>query len=115
MCVKQLHVQSANTNHKRLPGRLPDSSVAAPPHRPVVPCVRVLRWRSLTSCRLVGITIQVQISDTCRIYNPMDIGMRTIFYLRMAPVPESNRDGYGTDIFSHPRVIRRVPDTLLPL
>jgi hypothetical protein len=81
MCVKQLHVQSANANHKRLPGRLPDSSVAAPPHRPVVPCVRVLRWRSLTSCRLVGITIHVQVFDTYQVYNAMDIGIGTIFYL----------------------------------
>jgi hypothetical protein len=37
----------------------------------------------------------------------------TIFYSWVAPVPESRRvrDGY----FFHPRVTRRVPDTLLPL
>jgi hypothetical protein len=42
-------------------------------------------------------------------------GTGAIFYLRVAPVPDPNRDGYGTDIFSHPRVTRRVLDTLLPL
>jgi hypothetical protein len=42
-------------------------------------------------------------------------GTGTIFYPWVAPVPDPNRDGYGTGIFSHPRVTRRVPDTLLPL
>jgi hypothetical protein len=42
-------------------------------------------------------------------------GTRMIFYPRVAPVPDPNRDGYGTGIFSHPRVTRRVPDTLLLL
>jgi hypothetical protein len=42
-------------------------------------------------------------------------GTGAIFYMRVAPVPDPNRDGYGTGIFSHPRVTRRVPDTLLPL
>jgi hypothetical protein len=38
-----------------------------------------------------------------------------ILYLRVAPVPDPNRNGYGTCIFSHPRVTRRVSDTLLLL
>jgi hypothetical protein len=42
-------------------------------------------------------------------------GTGMIFYPQVAPVPDPNRDGYGTDIFFHPRVTRRVPDTLLPL
>jgi hypothetical protein len=42
-------------------------------------------------------------------------GTGTIFYPRVAPVPDLNRDGYGTGIFSHPRVTQRVPDTLLAL
>jgi hypothetical protein len=42
-----------------------------------------------------------------------DTGM--VFYPWVAPIPDPNRDGYGTGIFSHPRVTRRVPDTLLPL
>jgi hypothetical protein len=43
------------------------------------------------------------------------MGMGTIFYPRVTSVPDPNQDGYGTGIFFHPRVTRRVPDTLLPL
>jgi hypothetical protein len=31
-------------------------------------------------------------------------GTGMIFYPRMAPVPDPNRDGYETGIFSHPQV-----------
>jgi hypothetical protein len=59
--------------------------------------------------------IRVRIPDTRRVSDPMDMGMGTIFYPWVAPVPDPNRDGYGTGIFSHPRVTRRVPNTLLSL
>jgi hypothetical protein len=42
-------------------------------------------------------------------------GTGMIFYPRVVPVSDPNQDGYGTSIFSHPWVTRRVPDTLLPL
>jgi hypothetical protein len=60
-------------------------------------------------------TIRVRVPDTHRVLDPMGTSTGTIFYPWVAPVPETNRDGYGTSIFSHPRVTRRVPDTLLPL
>jgi hypothetical protein len=47
--------------------------------------------------------------------HPTGPGTGMIFYPRMSPVPDPNRDGYGADIFFHPRVTRRVPDTLLLL
>jgi hypothetical protein len=47
--------------------------------------------------------------------DPTGMGTGTIFYPRVAPVPDPNRDRFRTGIFSHPRVTRRVPDTLLPL
>jgi hypothetical protein len=59
--------------------------------------------------------IQVRVSDTRRVPDPIGTGTGMIFYPRVAPVPDPNRDGYGTGIFFHPRVTRRVPDTLLPL
>jgi hypothetical protein len=34
-----------------------------------------------------------------RVLDSMDIGTETIFYLWITPVSDSNRDGYGTDIF----------------
>jgi hypothetical protein len=58
---------------------------------------------------MLGMAIQVRVPDTHRVPDPTGTG--TIFYLRVAPVPDPNRDGY----FSHPWVTRRVPDTLLPL
>jgi hypothetical protein len=61
------------------------------------------------SASRVGMAIRVRVPD------PMGTGTGMIFYLWVAPVPDPNRDGYETGIFSHPRVIRRVPDTLLPL
>jgi predicted alpha/beta hydrolase len=57
--------------------------------------------------------IQVRVLDTRRVPDPTGTGMGMIFYSRVAPDP--NRDGYGTGIFSYPRVTRQVPDTLLPL
>jgi hypothetical protein len=57
----------------------------------------------------IGMTIQVRVPD------PTGTGTGTIFYLWVTPVPDPNRDGYETGIFFHPRVTRRVPDTLLPL
>jgi hypothetical protein len=50
-----------------------------------------------------------------RVWVPDPTGMEMIFYPWVAPIPDPNRDGYGTGIFSHPWVTRRVPDTLLPL
>jgi hypothetical protein len=57
----------------------------------------------------LGITIWIRVSD------PIGMGTKMIFYLWVTLVPDPNQDGYDTDIFSYPRVIRRVPDTLLPL
>jgi hypothetical protein len=59
--------------------------------------------------------IRVRVPDTRRVPDPMGMGTGMIFYPWVAPVSDPNRDGYGTDIFFHPRVTRRVPDTLLPL
>jgi hypothetical protein len=42
-------------------------------------------------------------------------GTGMIFYPQVASVPDLNRDAYETDIFFHPRVIRRVPNNLVPL
>jgi hypothetical protein len=44
-----------------------------------------------------------------------NLGTGMIFYLCVAPVPDSNRNGYETNIFFHPWITRRIPDTLLPL
>jgi hypothetical protein len=44
-------------------------------------------------------TIRVRISDIRRLPDPMGMGTGTIFYPRVAPVPDPNRDGYGTGIF----------------
>jgi hypothetical protein len=63
----------------------------------------------------IGMVIQLRVSDTRRIFDPMGTGTGIIFYPQVALVPDLNRDGYGTCIFFHPWVIRRVPDTLLPL
>jgi hypothetical protein len=54
-------------------------------------------------------TIQVRVPDTRRVPDPTGTGtgMGTIFYPRVAHVPDPNRDGYGTCIF--------LPDTLLSL
>jgi hypothetical protein len=53
--------------------------------------------------------------DICWLPDLMGIGMEMIFYSWLTPVPDLNRDGYEMSIFFHPRVTRRVPDTLLPL
>jgi hypothetical protein len=58
---------------------------------------------------LLGMAIRVWVPD------PMVTGTRIIFYLWVALVSDPNQDGYGMGIFFHPRVTRRVPDTLLPL
>jgi hypothetical protein len=57
--------------------------------------------------------IRVWVLDTCQISDPM--GMRMIFYLWVVLISDPDRDGYGTGIFFHPWITRRVPDTLLPL
>jgi hypothetical protein len=50
-------------------------------------------------------TIQVRLPDTRRVSDPIDMDTGMIFYLRVAPVPDLNQDGYKMDIFSHPWVI----------
>jgi hypothetical protein len=62
-----------------------------------------------------GMAIQVWVPDTRRVPDTTGTGMGTIFYPWVAPVPDPNRDGYGTGIFFHLRVSRRIPNTLLPL
>jgi hypothetical protein len=37
-----------------------------------------------------------------RVPDPTGTGTGTIFYPRVALVPDPNQDGYGTGIFSHP-------------
>jgi hypothetical protein len=63
----------------------------------------------------LGMAIQVWVSDNRRVPDLMDTGMCMIFYSWVAPVPNLNWDGYRTNIFFHPWVTWRVPDTLLPL
>jgi hypothetical protein len=63
----------------------------------------------------VGMAIQVWVPDTHRVPDSTGTGTGAIFYPWVAPVPDPNQDGYGTSIFSHPRVTRWVLDTLLPL
>jgi hypothetical protein len=43
--------------------------------------------------------IRVQLPDTCRVPDLTGTGTETIFYPRVAPVPDLNRDGYGMNIF----------------
>jgi hypothetical protein len=50
-----------------------------------------------------------------RISELYGLNMQMIFYLRVTPKPDLNRDGYRADIFSHLRLTRRVSDTLLLL
>jgi hypothetical protein len=59
--------------------------------------------------------IRVRVLDTRRVPDSTGTGTDMIFYPRVTLVPDPNRDGYETSIFFHPRVIRRVPDTLLSL
>jgi hypothetical protein len=63
----------------------------------------------------LGMTIRVRVPDIRRVPDSMGMGTDTIFYPWVAPVLDPKRDGYGTGIFSHPWVTRRVPDTLLAL
>jgi hypothetical protein len=53
--------------------------------------------------------------DTRWVFNSTGMSMGMIFYLWVTPVLDLNRDGYGTSIFSHSRIIRRIPDSLLSL
>jgi hypothetical protein len=57
----------------------------------------------------LGMVIRIRVPDTT------GTGTGTIFYPWVAPVLDLNQDGYGTGIFSHMWITRRVPDTLLPL
>jgi hypothetical protein len=75
----------------------------------------VLGCRQLHVGVLLEMAIRVWVPDICRIPDPTGTGMGMIFYLWVAPVPDLNRDEYETGIFFHPRVTRRVSDTLLPL
>jgi hypothetical protein len=63
----------------------------------------------------VGMAIRVRVSGTRWVPDPTGTGIGMIFYPRVTPVSDPNRDGYETGIFSHPWVTRLVPDTLLPL
>jgi hypothetical protein len=63
----------------------------------------------------IGMAIWVRVPDTRWVPDLTGTGTGTIFYLWVASVPDPNRDGYVMDIFSHPWVTRRVPDTLLAL
>jgi hypothetical protein len=63
----------------------------------------------------LGMVIWVWVPDNCRILDLMDMDTGIIFYPWVSLVSDPNRDEYGTDIFSHPRVTRWIPDNLLPL
>jgi hypothetical protein len=53
--------------------------------------------------------------ETRQLPNLMGMDMEMIFYLCVTLVSDLNRDEYATCIFFHPQIIRRVPNTLLPL
>jgi hypothetical protein len=53
---------------------------------------------------VLGMAIRVRVSDTCRVSDLTGTDMGTIFYPQVAPVPDLNRDGYGTGIFFPPVV-----------
>jgi hypothetical protein len=67
------------------------------------------------ACQPLGMAIWVRVSDTHWLSDSTGMGRGMNFYPRVSLVPDSNRDGYGTGIFSHTWVTRRVPDNLLPL
>jgi hypothetical protein len=48
----------------------------------------------------LGMAIWVWVPDTHRVPDLMGTG--TLFYPRVAPVPDLNQDVYETGIFSHP-------------
>jgi hypothetical protein len=50
-----------------------------------------------------------------RLPDPMGKDMGIIFYSWVTSVPDLNQDGYMMNIFSHPRIIQWISDTLLPL
>jgi hypothetical protein len=85
------------------------------PRRFLGKTVQFIGETSRISVFRIGMTIWVRVPDTCRVPDPTGMDTGVIFYPWMTSVPDSNRDGYGTGIFSHSRVTRRVPDTLLPL
>jgi hypothetical protein len=58
---------------------------------------RVKAFSLVQAGLLVGMAIQVWVLDTRRV--PDLTGTGTILYPRVAPVPDPNRDGYGTGIF----------------
>jgi hypothetical protein len=53
---------------------------------------------------LLGMIIRVQILDICQVPDLIGMDMGIIFYQWVASVPDPNRDGYETGIFSHPQV-----------
>jgi hypothetical protein len=50
----------------------------------------------------LGMTIWVRVPDTRRVPDPMDMGTGIIFYPRVSPVPDSNRDGYLFPLADNP-------------
>jgi hypothetical protein len=75
-----------------------------------------LSWhlRGQTRCQAFSDT-KIRDAIWVRVPDPTGTGTGMIFYPWVAPMPDPNRDRYGTGIFSHPRVTRWVSDTLLPL
>jgi hypothetical protein len=47
----------------------------------------------------VGMAIWVRVPGTHRVSDPTGSGTGMIFYPRVAPVPDPNRDGYEAGIF----------------
>jgi hypothetical protein len=63
----------------------------------------------------IWMTIQVRVPGARQVLDSTELGTGMIFYLRVTPIADLNRDGYGTVMFFHPRVTRGIPDTLLSL
>jgi hypothetical protein len=86
-----------------------------PPSNPISKMIKPVILRVIFQLLQLGMAIRLRVPDNRRVPDPMGTGTGMIFYPRVAPVPNLNRDGYETSIFSHLRVTRRVPNTLLPL
>jgi hypothetical protein len=63
----------------------------------------------------VSLVIWVWVLSIGCVLDLMESDMRIIFYLWVTFVSDLNQDGYETDIFFHPWIIRQVSNTLLPL
>jgi hypothetical protein len=63
----------------------------------------VAKWRKEEE---VGMTIQVRVSGTCRVPDPMGTDMDMSFYPWVESVHDPNQSGYGHGFFLHPWVLK---------